>query len=40
MSNGMVLYLAEDHFLPMVGLSATIRAGSVCEPAGMVVWPK
>lgn len=34
--SGMVLYLAEDHFLPMVELSATIRAGSVYEPADMV----
>ncbi len=36
LANGMVLYLAEDHFLPMVELSATIRAGSVYEPAEMI----
>ncbi len=33
LDNGMVLYLAEDHELPMVQLSATIQAGSIYEPA-------
>jgi len=36
LDNGMVLYLAEDHFLPMLRLSATIRAGSIYEPADKV----
>lgn len=36
LANGMILYLAEDHFLPMVELSATIRTGSVYEPADRV----
>jgi len=31
--NGMVLYLAEDDFVPMIELSATIRVGSIYEPA-------
>ena len=31
--NGMVLYLVEDHDLPIVRLSAMIRAGSIYEPA-------
>ena len=31
--NGMVLYLAEDHFLPMVELSAQIMVGSIYDPA-------
>jgi len=33
LANGMVLYLAEDHELPMVELSATIQAGAIYEPA-------
>jgi zinc protease len=36
LKNGMVLYLAEDHFLPMIELSATIRGGSVYEQADKV----
>ncbi len=31
--SGMVLYLAEDRFVPMIQLSATIRVGSIYEPA-------
>ena len=31
--SGMVLYLAEDHELPMVELSATIQVGKIYEPA-------
>lgn len=34
--NGMVLYLAEDHFLPLVQLSAQIKAGSLYEPADKI----
>jgi zinc protease len=34
--NGMVLFLAEDHNLPLIGLSVKIRAGSVYEPADKV----
>lgn len=33
LSNGMVLYLAEDHGLPLVELSATIRVGAIYDPA-------
>lgn len=33
LDNGMVLYLAEDHSLPLVQLSATIQAGGLYEPA-------
>lgn len=32
LDNGMVLYLAEDHELPLVELSATIQVGSIYEP--------
>ncbi len=31
--NGMVVYLVEDHEIPMVGVNAMIRAGSLWEPA-------
>ncbi len=31
--SGMVLYLAEDHTLPLIELSATIRAGALYDPA-------
>lgn len=31
--NGMILYLAEDHFVPMIELSAQIMVGSIYEPA-------
>lgn len=32
LDNGMVLYLAEDHELPLIELSATIQAGAIYEP--------
>jgi zinc protease len=31
--NGMILFLAEDHDLPMIELSTLIRVGSIYEPA-------
>jgi zinc protease len=31
--NGMIIFLAEDHTLPLIELSAKIRTGSVYEPA-------
>ena len=34
--NGMVLYLAEDHYLPMIELSAQIMAGDIYDPADKV----
>lgn len=34
--SGMVLYLCEDHDLPLVELSATIRVGAIYEPADKV----
>jgi zinc protease len=33
MPNGLIVYLLEDHELPLIKLSITIRAGSVYEPA-------
>ena len=33
LSNGMVLYLLEDHELPLVNMTAYINVGSVYEPA-------
>jgi zinc protease len=33
LSNGMVVFLLEDHELPIVDLSMTIRAGEIHEPA-------
>jgi zinc protease len=36
LENGMVLYLLEDHELPLVYLNATIRTGSVYEPADAI----
>jgi len=32
LENGMVLYLLEDHELPLVNISAMIRTGSIYEP--------
>lgn len=32
LSNGMVLYLLEDHDLPIINITATIRTGAVYEP--------
>ena len=34
--NGMILYLAEDHFVPMIELSAQIMVGSIYEPADKI----
>ncbi len=34
--NGMILFLVEDHGLPLIELSALIRVGSVYEPADKV----
>jgi zinc protease len=34
--NGMIVFLAEDHQLPMVGLSAKIKTGSVFEPTDKI----
>jgi zinc protease len=34
--NGMILFLVEDHQLPLIELSALIRVGSVYEPADKV----
>jgi zinc protease len=34
--NGMRLFLVEDHELPLIGISARIRTGSIYEPADMI----
>ena len=36
LDNGMVVYLLEDHELPLVSLSATMRTGGWLEPADKV----
>jgi zinc protease len=36
LSNGMVIFLQEDHELPLISASARIRGGSHNEPAGKV----
>lgn len=36
LANGMVLFLAEDHELPIVNISAKIRTGGIYEPADKV----
>jgi zinc protease len=36
LSNGMVIFLQEDHELPLVGGTARIRGGSSSEPAGKI----
>ncbi len=36
LDNGMVLYLAEDHELPLVDMNATIDVGSIYEPADKI----
>src|SRR5579871_2286280 len=36
LSNGMVIFLQEDHELPLIDGSARIRGGSVSEPASKV----
>src|SRR5690349_2814311 len=33
LKNGMVIFLQEDHELPFIGGSATVRGGSLAEPA-------
>lgn len=36
LANGMVLFLQPDHELPLISASATIRGGSISEPANKV----
>jgi predicted Zn-dependent peptidase len=36
MDNGMVVFLVEDHDLPLVNMSAMIRTGGIYEPAAKV----
>ncbi|MBV9146730.1 MAG: insulinase family protein [Acidobacteria bacterium] len=36
LANGMVVYLQEDHELPLIGATALIRGGSSSEPAAKV----
>lgn len=36
LSNGMVLYLLEDHELPLISLQAMIRTGDIYEPADKI----
>ncbi|MBI3803816.1 MAG: insulinase family protein [Nitrospirae bacterium] len=36
LSNGMILYLMEDHELPIIRLDAVIKAGSIYEPADKI----
>jgi len=36
LSNGMQLFLLEDHELPLISVSARIRAGSIYEPADKI----
>src|SRR5579862_6787284 len=36
LSNGMVVFLLEDHELPIVDLSITVKAGEIHEPAEML----
>jgi zinc protease len=36
LDNGMVLYLLEDHELPLVDISAMIRTGSIYEPSDKI----
>jgi zinc protease len=36
LDNGLVIYLAEDHDLPLLQLSATIRAGGIYDPPDKV----
>ncbi len=36
LSNGMILYLMEDHELPLIRLEAMVRTGSIYEPADKV----
>ena len=34
LKNGVVAYLVEDHDLPLISISVTIRVGSYLDPAG------
>jgi zinc protease len=34
LKNGMVVYIAEDHTLPLVNISLLVRTGGYLEPAG------
>ena len=34
LSNGVVVFIVEDHTLPLVNVSVSIRTGSYLEPAG------
>ncbi|HEX9155408.1 MAG TPA: hypothetical protein VF819_07575, partial [Nitrospira sp.] len=36
LDNGMVVYLLEDHELPLISLSATMRTGGWVEPADKI----
>lgn len=36
LSNGMVLYLLEDHELPLIRIEAMLRTGSIYEPADKI----
>lgn len=36
LSNGMILYLMEDHELPIIRVEATIKTGSIYEPADKI----
>ena len=36
LDNGMVVYLLEDHELPLISLSATMRTGGWLEPANKI----
>ncbi|MFQ5949313.1 MAG: M16 family metallopeptidase, partial [Nitrospiria bacterium] len=36
LSNGMILYLLEDHELPLISLQAMIRTGDIYEPADKI----
>ena len=33
LSNGMVIFLQEDHELPLITLTARVRGGAILEPA-------
>jgi predicted Zn-dependent peptidase len=36
LSNGMIVYLLEDHELPLISITALIRTGSIYDPARLV----
>ncbi len=33
LQNGMIVYLLEDHELPLINITASLRTGSIYEPA-------